>query len=88
MKKANESAFPAIHFPTQQAIQQAEGAGLSTPQQYTTGGLSKLEYAAIEAMKGLLSSMDPQTSQATGEEIAAMAVSTAKTLLAELEKES
>jgi hypothetical protein len=85
MKNSQMPAMPAIHFPTQQEILQAQSACLPTPHPHTTGGLTKLEHFAGLAMQGYAAA-DTELDHTAGL-IAQWSVENAKALLAELEKQ-
>ena len=72
----DESAFPLLVTKTQEeeSVHRAHG-------------LTKLEYAAIEAMKGFLLSTNPDYRFFNANEMSRAAINQAKALLAELENE-
>ena len=86
MKNESSPAYAITIKPSQMAILQAEALSGTRPPAVHHMGLTKLEYAAIEAMKGLLNN---KKNRDTGViVIASFAVIQAKALLAELEKEA
>jgi len=73
----NDQAFP----------QSAANEGPMGDKNYPGDGLIKLEYAAIQAMSGMMAACDP-FEEVDAEVLAEGAVSISKALFAELEKES